>query len=214
MDLKGLVHRELSEGLTEEGLASTVGVSVETIANILADELPQDRTTWEHFARYCRVDVDFLQIGGPPHSEGLFDLKESANPSPLGQMRKVPLLRWDQIDQMVIPEVPSRVIQAEAMLETDVPGIRTFAMQVKDNSMEPLFSESEVIFVNPDLPCEPGHYVVVESEDGRPEEALLRQLKEIGGQAILHPLNRRYEDLPVTKQQRIWGRVVRLRKNL
>ena len=214
MDLKGLVHRELSEGLTEEGLASTVGVSVETIANILADELPQDRTTWEHFAQYCRVDVDFLQIGGPPHSEGLFDLKESANPSPLGQMRKVPLLRWDQIDQMVIPEVPSRVIQAEAMLETDVPGIRTFAMQVKDNSMEPLFSKSEVIFVNPDLPCEPGHYVVVESEDGRPEEALLRQLKEIGGQAILHPLNRRYEDLPVTKQQRIWGRVVRLRKNL
>jgi endonuclease YncB( thermonuclease family) len=32
--------------------------------------------------------------------------------------------------------------------------------------------------------------------------------------AILHPLNRRYADLPLTKQQRIWGRVVRLRKNL
>ena len=105
------------------------------IANILADELPQDRTTWEHFARYFRVDVDFLQIG-PPHSAGLFDLKESAKPSPLGQMRKVPLLRWDQIDQMIIPEVPSRVIQAEAMLETDVPGIRTFAMQVKDTRRE------------------------------------------------------------------------------
>ena len=214
MDLKGLVHRELGEGLTEEELASTVGVSVETIANILADELPQDRTTWEHFARYFRMDVDFLQIGGPPLSEGLFDLKESANPSPLGQMRKVPLLRWDQIDQMVMPEVPSRVIQAEAMLETDVPGIRTFAMQVKDNSMEPLFSEGEVIFVNPDLPCEPGHYVMVDSEHGRPERAILRQLKEIGGQTKLHPLNRRFEDLPMTNQQRILGRVVRLRKNL
>ena len=35
MDLKGLVHRELGEGLTEEELASTVGVSVETISNIL-----------------------------------------------------------------------------------------------------------------------------------------------------------------------------------
>ena len=214
MDLKGLVHRELGEGLTEEELASTVGVSVETIANILADELPQDRTTWEHFARYFRVDVDFLQIGGPPHSEGLFDLTESATPSPLGQMRKVPLLRWDQIDQMIMPEEPSRVIQAEAMLETDVPGIRTFAMQVRDNSMLPLFSEGEVIFVNPDLPSEPGHYVVVDSENGRPEGALLRQLKEIGGQAILHPLNRLYKDLPVTNQHRILGRVVRMRKNL
>ena len=214
MDLKGLVHRELGEGLTEEELASTVGVSVETIANILADELPQDRTTWEHFARYFRVDVDFLQIGGAPLSEGLFDLKESVTPSPLGQMRKVPLLGWDQIDQMIMPEEPSRVIQAEAMLETDVPGIRTFAMQVRDNSMLPLFSEGEVIFVNPDLPSESGHYVVVDSENGRPEGALLRQLKEIGGQAILHPLNRLYKDLPVTNQHRILGRVVRMRKNL
>lgn len=214
MDLKGLVHRELGEGLTEEELASTVGVPVETIANILADELPQDRTTWEHFARYFRMDVDFLQIGGPPLSEGLFDLKESANPSPLGQMRKVPLLRWDQIDQMVMPEVPSRVIQAEAMIETDVPGIRTFAMQVKDNSMEPLFSEGEVIFVDPDLPSESGQYVMVDSEHGRPEGAILRQLKEIDGQTKLHPLNRRFEDLPMTNQQRILGRVVRLRKNV
>ena len=214
MDLKGLVHRELGEGLTEEELASTVGVSVEIIANILANELPQDRTTWEHFARYFRVDVDFLQIGGSPHSEGLFDLNESATPSPLGQMRKVPLLRWDQIDQMIMPEEPSRVIQAEAMLETDVPGIRTFAMQVRDNSMLPLFSEGEVIFVNPDLPSESGHYVLVDSEDGRPEGALLRQLNEIGGQATLHPLNRLYKDLPVTNQHRILGRVVRMRKNL
>jgi len=214
MNLKGLVHREIGEGLTEEELASTVGVSVGTIENILADELPQDRATWKLFARYFRIDVDFLKIGGPPHLEGLFDLTESANPSPLGQMRKVPLLRWDQIDQMVMPEEPSRVIHAEAMLETDVPGIRTFAIQVRDDSMEPLFSEGEVIFVNPELQSEPGHYVLVDSEHGHPEGALLRQLKEINGQTILHPLNRLHKDLPMTNQQRILGRVVRLRKNV
>jgi hypothetical protein len=214
VNLKGLIHRELGEGLTEEELASAVGVSVRTIANILVDELPQDPADWETFARYFRIHADFLRSGGPPHSEGLFDLTESAHPSPLGPMRKVPLLRWDQIDQMVTSGEVPRLIQAEALLETDVPGQRTFAMQVRDNSMQPLFSEGEIIFINPDLPSEPGHYVVVESEDGRPEGALLRQVKEIGGQAILHPLNRRYEDIPVTKQQRIRGRVVRLRKNL
>jgi hypothetical protein len=214
VNLKGLIHRELGEGMTEEELASAVGVSVRTIAYILVDELPQDLAIWERFARYFRMDADFLRSGGPPHSEGLFDLSESAHPSPLGPMRKVPLLRWDQIDQMVTSEEPPRLIHAEALLETDVPGKRTFAVQVRDNSMQPLFSEGEIIFVNPDLPSEPGQYVVVESEDGRLEGALLRQLKEIGGQAILHPLNRQYEDLPVTKDQRIWGRVVRLRKNL
>lgn len=129
-------------------------------------------------------------------------------------MRTVPLLRWDEINQMVKSNEPPRVIHAEAMLETDVPEKRTFAMQVRDNSMQPLFSEGEIIFVNPDLPSEPGQYVLVESEGGRPERVLLRQLKEIGGQAILHPLNRRYEDLPVTHPRRILGRVVRLRKNL
>ena len=203
MNLKGLVHQELGEGLTEDELASAVGVPVRTIADILADDLPQDPAIWEQFARYFRMDADFLRSGGPPYSEGLFDLTESAHPSPLGQMRKVPLLRWDQIDQMVTREEPPRLIHAQALLETDVPGKRTFALQVRDNSMQPLFSKGEIIFVNPDLPSEPGHYVVVESEDGRPEGALLRQLKDIGGQAILHPLNRQYQDLPVTKQQRI-----------
>jgi SOS-response transcriptional repressor LexA len=213
VNLKGLVHRELGEGLTEEELASAVGVSVRTIANILADELPQDRRTWECFARFFRMDADFLRSGGPPHSEGLFDLTESAHP-PLGQMRKVPLLKWHQIDQMVAREKPPRLIHAEALLETDVPGKRTFALQIRDDSMQPLFSEGEIIFVNPDLPSESGHYVLIESDDGYPEGTLLRQLKEIGGQTILHPLNRRHEDLFMTKQQHIWGRVVRLRKNL
>jgi len=82
VNLKGLIHRELGEGLTEEELASAVGVSVRTIANILVDELPQDPAIWEQFARYFRIHADFLRSGGPPHSEGLFDLTESAHPSP------------------------------------------------------------------------------------------------------------------------------------
>ena len=214
MNLKGLVHRELGEGLTEEELAFAVGVSVLTVSNILADELPEDHQTWEQFAQYFHMDTDFLRSGGPPHTNGLFDLTENPQPSPIGPLRKVPLLRWDQIDQMVSREEPPRLVQAETILETEVPGMRTFAVQVKDNSMQPLFSEGEIIFINPDLPTESGHYVLIESEDGRPEKALLRQLREIGGQPILHPLNRRYDDQPLMKHQRIWGRVVRLGKNL
>ena len=214
VNVKGLVHRELSEGLTEEELASAVGVPVRTIADILVDKLPQDSVIWKQFARYFRIHVDFLRYGGPLESEGLFQLSEHTHLSPLGQMRKVPFLRWDQIGQMVTRDEPPRLIRAETVLETDVPGKRTFAVQVQDNSMRPLFSEGEVMFVNPDLHSEPDHYVLVSSEDGRPERALLRQLKYIGGLAMLHPLYRRYTDLPLTKQQRILGRVVQLRKNL
>jgi hypothetical protein len=219
VDLKGLVHRELGEGLTEEDLASAVGVPLRTITDILVNELPEDPAIWERFARYFHIHADFLRSGGPPHSKGLFDLPvythpSLPDPSLPDRLRKVPLLRWDQIDQMLMREEPPRLIHADALLETDVPGKRTFAIQVRDNSMQPLFNEGEIIFVNPDLPSEPDHYVVVESEDGRLEGALLRQLKDIGGHTILHPLNRLYKDLPLRKQQRILGRVMRLRKNL
>ena len=47
MNLKGLVHREVGEGLTEQELASSVGVPLPTIVNILAGKLPDDRAIWE-----------------------------------------------------------------------------------------------------------------------------------------------------------------------
>jgi hypothetical protein len=49
------------------------------------------------------------------------------------------------------PERTPRVVHAEAMPERDVPGNCTFAVKVRDSSMQPLFSEEEIIFVNPDI---------------------------------------------------------------
>jgi SOS-response transcriptional repressor LexA len=213
VNLQGLIRRELAEGLTEEELAFTIGVEVPMITRTLTDG-PQDPAVLEKCARYFRIHADFLRYGGPLPPEGVYELEERGDPSPLGEMRKVPLLKWNQIDQIVTRDEPPRLIQADALLETNASGKRTFAVQVKDDSMQPLFGEGEVMFVNPDLATKPGDYVLIESEDGRPERALLRQLQHIDGQALLHPLNRRYLDLPVLPCQRILGRVVQLRKNL
>jgi SOS-response transcriptional repressor LexA len=99
------------------------------------------------------------------------------------------------------------VIHAEAMVETtDVSGTRTVALKVKDDAMEPLFSEGEMIFVNPDLEWNPGDYVIAHHPDGHLETMILRQVKPIGSQCMLHPLNWKYDDLPVTKQDEVWGR--------
>ena len=215
MNLKSLVHRELGEGLTEKELASLVEVPVRTINNILADKLPTDPVIWGKFARYFHMNAEFLRTGGLAYSETVIELPSCPYHSPAGHVQEIPLLNWDQIKQIVGSKGTPSAIRAEAMLEaTDVTGKRTFAVKVRDDSMAPLFSEGEIIFVNPDLQCEPEHYVIAGGPDDRPGDARLRQLKEVGGQTILHPLNRRYEDLPVAKDQRIWGRVVRLRKNL
>jgi len=212
--LKGLIHRELGEGLTEKELASAVGVSVRTLEKILADKAPEDPLIWEQFAKYFRMDADFLRSGTLKRTGAVFELSGRGPGASISQMRKVPVVSWGQIDKMVTGKDPLRLIHAEQMLETDVSGPRTFALHVKDDSMQPLFSEGEIIFVNPDLEWKPEDYVIADSRDGRQESVLLRQVKRIGNECMLHPLNRKYENLPLTKRDRVWGKVVRLRKNL
>lgn len=215
MNLKGLLHRELGEGMTEEQLASTVGVPVRTIVAILNGRDPQNRAVWEKFAKYFRMTVDFLRTGESAHTRTIVELPVGATHSAAGRIRKIPLLNWHQTEQMTTRRDLPGVIHAEAMIEaTDVSGIRTFALKLQDDSMEPMFSEGEIIFVNPDLEWKPGDYVITNGQDGHSESSLLRQVKAIGTQFMLHPLSRKYEDLPLTKQNGVWGKVVRLRKNL
>ena len=215
MNLKGLVHRELGEGLTEKELASAVGVPLRTLTNILTDRDPQNSAVWENFARYFRMDVDFLRTGELPHSRTTLELPGTTHRSAAGEIRKIPLLNWHHIGQIVTSKTLPGIIHAEALVEaTDVSGTRTFALKVQDDSMEPLFSEGEMIFVNPDLEWKPGDYVIANTRDGDSESLVLRQVKRIGSHSMLHPLNRKYDDLPVTSRDAVWGKVVRLRKNL
>jgi SOS-response transcriptional repressor LexA len=72
------------------------------------------------------------------------------------------------------------------------------------STVAPLFSEGEMIFVNPDLEGKPGDYVIAYRPGGHPDTMLLRQVKPIGSQCMFHPLNRKYEDLPVTNQDEVW----------
>jgi SOS-response transcriptional repressor LexA len=214
MNLKNLILRELSEGMTEKELASAVRVPQRTLVNILAGKDPKDLAVWERFARYFRMEVDFLRADESAYARRAMTLPGDAYRSAAGHMRKVPLLDWNQVGQKVSSKILPGAVHVEAMIETtDVSGARTFALQVQDDSMEPFFGEGEMIFVNPDLKWSSGDYVIVKRPAGHPGTMLLRQVKPIGSQRMLHPLNRKFEDLPLTKQEEVCGKVVRLRKN-
>lgn len=215
MNLKGLIHRELGEGMTEKELASTIRVPLRTLVNILAGKDPKDPAIWGKFARYFRMDVDFLRTGKSAYAKTMVERPGSPSQSSAGHMRKIPFLSWHQLGQMATSRDLPGVLNAEAMVETtDIPGNRTFASKVIEDSMAPLFSKGEMIFVNPDLEWKPGDYVMAHHQEGHPATLLLRQVRRIGRQCMLHPLNRKYEDLPLAKQEEVWGKVVRLRKNL
>jgi SOS-response transcriptional repressor LexA len=214
VNVKGLVLWELGEGMTEKELASSIDVSPRTVKNILSDKFPQDSAIWEKFARYFRVDVDVLRTGGSTHSVTMLTLSERTLQSAAGLIRKIPLLDWHQMAQMVTIENNPNVIHAHAMLDTaDISGKRTIALKVKDDSMETMFSEGEIIFVDPDSEWKVGAYVIVNRPGGQPE-IILRQVEISGSRAILHPLNRKYENLPLTEQDKVWGKVVQLTKKL
>jgi SOS-response transcriptional repressor LexA len=80
--------------------------------------------------------------------------------------------------------------------------------------MEPLFRQGEMIFVNPDVAWHPGEYVLVSRRGGGVASTVLRQLTMSGDQRMLHPLNWEYEDVPLAESDLVWGKVVRVRKNL
>lgn len=215
MNLKGLIHRELGEGMTETELAAAVRIPQRSLMKILSGKDPKDPAIWDQFARYFRMDVDFLRTGESAQAKTMVELPGDPSYSAAGHMRKIPFLSWQQMGQMATSKDLPGVIHAEAMVETtDIPGRRTFALKVPDNSMAPLFSEGEMIFVDPDLEWQTGDYVMAHHPEGHPNTMLLRQVKRIGRRCMLHPLNRKYDDLPVTKQEEVWGKVVRLRKNL
>jgi SOS-response transcriptional repressor LexA len=206
MNIKSLLHRELCEGSTEQEIASSVGVSLRTITDILRGKNPTVRAIWGKFGRYFRMDVDFLRSG---------DSTYRTSYSAAGRIRNIPLMSWQQMGQMANGEGVHAAMHAEAVIEaTDVSGNRTFALKIQDDSMEPLFRKGEMIFVNPDVEWKSGDHVVVTRRDDSRVATMLRQVRAIGDRRMLHPLNWEYEDIPLTESDVVWGKVVRVRKNL
>ncbi len=213
VNLQNLIQYQLSEGLTEHELAKDIGVSQSTIQRILRGRDPESLGIWKKLARYFHVDMKLLRFGkfAIAHPQ-MKDEDRADGPQPY---RKVPILSWTQVRHVVEGQDSQFFLAAgQGMVETELPGARVFAMHVEDDSMEPLFHEKEIIFVNQDLRPQSADYVVVLDQMAEADHGCLRQLKRIQKQYILQPLNLQYKDTPLTSHQKIVGRVVRLRMNL
>jgi hypothetical protein len=104
MNLKGLIHRELGEGMTEKELASAVQVPLRMLVKILAGKDPKDPAVWEQFARYFRMDVDFLRTGESAHARRMGERPGRTSHSAAGHMRKIPPPTWQQMGQLTTSE--------------------------------------------------------------------------------------------------------------
>jgi hypothetical protein len=93
MDLKNLILRELSEGITEKELASAVRVPLRTLVSVLAGKHPKDLAVWERFARYFRMEPDFLRTGESAYARSAVTRPGDAYRSPAGSTRTIAFTR-------------------------------------------------------------------------------------------------------------------------
>ncbi len=77
--------------------------------------------------------------------------------------------------------------------------------------MEPEFNEGDVLIVSPTAKAGNGDYVVAKNSE---EEATFKQYKRYDSTRILHPLNPKYKDIVLNKDQeyRIVGVVMEKKK--
>lgn len=167
-----------------------------TIHRILTGESKDPRTsTLQRLADYFCVSVEHLRSK---------DLSGYSNIETAPRVRgAVPLISWVKagIAALAIEDFQSG--DYEDLIETTVPiGNSTYALRVKGDSMEPLFTEGEILIVEPELSPENGDYVIVRNGD---DEATFKKLVKDGSDWYLKPLNSAYQTKLMTEDMKICG---------
>jgi len=122
---------------------------------------------------------------------------------PFIKLRKVPIISWasaGKCEEVIEEGIP------EEWIEVDVDKPNLFALRVQGESMEPEFTEGEIIIVDTDSPSESGHFIIPKNGKG---EITFKQAKKHGNVRILRPLDPKYSEIEMTEEQRYIGKVIR-----
>jgi SOS-response transcriptional repressor LexA len=196
-------ERRKERGLSARQLAVMSGMSD---AHVLYIENAKRKPTFERLMRL----LDALEVNPVEFLEETGYGVQNIEPARLGKLRRVPVVswviagKWKEVCDAFEPG------DADEWIDSDVRGRNVFALRVTGDSMEPEFSEGEVIIVNPHVEASPNEYVVVKN---RSEQATFKQLKKYGSKWVLHPLNPRYKDIEVKRGEfKVIGKVVKKEK--
>lgn len=179
-------------GMTQKELGDAAGISQTTIADI---ERGRNKGT-KHIvdiAKSLKVSIEWLNSGKgemrPRHKE---DANITAGPDIRGC---IPLISWVQAGNFSMAADLHQPGIADEFVETTVKiKNHTFALRVKGDSMEPIFSEGMILIVEPEMEAIHNDYVIAKNGD---EEATFKQLIRDGGDWYLKPLNDRYPIKPL-----------------
>ncbi|MBF0439146.1 MAG: helix-turn-helix domain-containing protein [Magnetococcales bacterium] len=203
-DTNNLSHRIQTArkfaGLTQKQLADRVDISQTAVHKIECGRSRSSRKTVA-IALTCGVDPIWLDtgrgemsLGGPGGEPG----KAGAEGYRIPVIARIPLITWEEA-KAYTPETAETHHPENVKAWIPVAprtSIAAYALTVPDDSMEPEFSEGEIIIVDPTLKAEHNRFVIARSSDD--SRATLKQLIVHGAKQYMKPLNARY---PLTEIQ-------------
>ncbi|MBF0195807.1 MAG: LexA family transcriptional regulator [Magnetococcales bacterium] len=198
-------------GISQKGLAKKVGLSQTAIHKLECGWSLSSRRTIA-IALACGVDPIWLDSGrGDMQLSGVDIIEKTEGESQFRHfplIARVPHIPWSLIDEMCIND---DFEQIEAKANSWIPvaprtNERCYALTVQDDSMEPEFTQREIIIVDPTQNGGHNQYIIARLQgDNNPT---FKQLIDLGNSSYLKPLNTRYPLINVEGNLEICGVVV------
>lgn len=189
----------LSKAIKQVDFAKMLGVSQATVSGWESEKYQPDRDALIKMASYFDVSVDYL-IGNSPVKK---EKKKGVQVPVLGDVRAgYPM------------EAVENIIDYEEIDEETARRGEFFALRIKGDSMEPKFSEGDVVIVRKQETADSGD-IVVALVNG--DSATIKKLKRHQNGITLMPTNPTYEPMYYSNEEimelpvNILGKVVELR---
>ncbi|MBF0445532.1 MAG: LexA family transcriptional regulator [Magnetococcales bacterium] len=204
-----ILHARQHSGLTQKELARRVGISLTTVYNLESGKAKYSRCMVT-IATVCGVEPAWLETG---RGEMLLSAHDKILPvsgcrdiSPV--TAKIPMLSWNTINTLHSWNDHEQIKFLCSELLPILPKTKGqhYGLQVPDDSMEPEFSEGEVIVVDTQLAITNNQYLLARLEGE--SHITFKQLVVIEDRQYLRPLNPRYPIVSVVGKLQVFGVVV------
>lgn len=187
-----------SLGLTQVKLAQMLGIKAPSVVQWESDKTNLSGENLLNAAKLFGVTPDYILYGGEIEQSAAPNM-EMAQPD----IHRIPVISYVQAGVWTAPNEIRECDGNMAYITTDLDlGQRAFAIVIRGNSMEPEFTEGDLVLIDPDEPLHPGDFVVAKNGE---EEATFKKYRPRGygedGKEIfeLAPLN---DDYPTMRSDR------------
>lgn len=172
--------RRIELGLTQKNVAESINMSQQSLQRIESGQILNPRRIVD-LAKVLECEPDWLLFGKNDPN------KEKSNVEPGPEIHGFyPLIDWVQAGNWSeINEI--HPAEAEYFPCPIKCSDSTFLLKVRGQSMNPVFNDNDLIFIDPEVEAINGKYVVARLDDEN--EATFKQLIVEGGQKFLKAIN-------------------------